>query len=291
MFRMPLSAFLQDESFPFFIQYGIHKEPLYLHSHDNFSELVIVLSGSAEHIVDSERYRIRKGDVFVISDETEHGYTDVRDFRICNIMFRPSFFFTPELDITESAGFQALFVLEPRYSRKSRFSSRLKLDMDAFLQINRMIDQLHQEFTEKSDGWKTILKAEFLKLTVTLSRLYRFEAIPDDAGILQLAGVIAYIQKNYAEPISVSQLARLSNYSERQFIRLFKEAFGCIPMTYITNLRMQKACELLRTTNFSVAEIASRCGYHDNNYFSRIFKKHNGMTPSAYRARVIKNIS
>ena len=72
MFRMPLSAFLQDESFPFFIQYGIHKEPLYLHSHDNFSELVIVLSGSAEHIVDSERYRIRKGDVFVISDETEH---------------------------------------------------------------------------------------------------------------------------------------------------------------------------------------------------------------------------
>ncbi len=241
--------------------------------------------------MDSERYRIRKGDVFVISDETEHGYTDVRDFRICNIMFRPSFFFTPELDITESAGFQALFVLEPRYSRKSRFSSRLKLDMDAFLQINRMIDQLHQEFTEKSDGWKTILKAEFLKLTVTLSRLYRFEAIPDDAGILQLAGVIAYIQKNYAEPISVSQLARLSNYSERQFIRLFKEAFGCIPMTYITNLRMQKACELLRTTNLSIAEIASRCGYHDNNYFSRIFKKHNGMTPSAYRARVIKNIS
>ena len=56
MFRMPLEAFTQDESFPFFIQYGEHEESMYLHGHDAYLELVIVLSGSATHIVDNERY-------------------------------------------------------------------------------------------------------------------------------------------------------------------------------------------------------------------------------------------
>ena len=56
MFRMPLEAFTQDEDFPFFIQYGEHDEPLFLHAHDSYVELVIVLSGSAVHIVDGEKY-------------------------------------------------------------------------------------------------------------------------------------------------------------------------------------------------------------------------------------------
>ncbi|MGN1085707.1 MAG: helix-turn-helix domain-containing protein [Porcipelethomonas sp.] len=283
MIKLPLNIFTQDESFPFFIQYGEHKEDLYMHSHENFSELVIVLSGSAEHIVDNENYRISKGDVFVISDETVHGYANVKDFRICNIMFEPMFFITPELDIAESAGFQALFVLEPHCSRTKHFASRLKLDFNAFIQINHLIEKLYREYTEKQTGWKTMVKSDFLNLAVVLSRLYNVEKITDETGIIKLAEAIAYIEKNYAEPISVSGLARLSNYSERQFIRLFKETLGCIPIDYITNLRMQKARELLKTSSLPIAEIASRCGYNDSNYFSRIFKKHNAETPSEYR--------
>lgn len=288
MIKLPLNIFTQDESFPFFIQYGEHKEDLYIHSHENFSELVIVLNGSAEHIVDNENYRISKGDVFVISDETVHGYTDVKDFRICNIMFDPMFFITPELDIAESAGFQALFVLEPHCSRTKHFASRLKLDFNAFMQINHLIEKLYGEYTEKQTGWKTMVKSDFLNLAVMLSRLYNVEKITDETGIIKLAEAIAYIEKNYAEPISVSGLAKLSNYSERQFIRLFKETLGCIPIDYITNLRMQKARELLKTSSLPITEIASRCGYNDSNYFSRTFKKHNTETPSEYRTNFRK---
>lgn len=284
MIKMPLNIFTQDESFPFFIQYGEHKEDLYVHSHENFSELVIVLYGSAEHIVDNENYRISKGDVFVISDETVHGYTDVKDFRICNIMFDPTFFITPDLDIAESTGFQALFVLEPHCSRTKHFASRLKLDFSAFIQINHLIEKLYQEYTQKQIGWKTMVKSDFLNLAVVLSRLYNVEKITDETGIIKLAGAIACIEKNYAEPISVSSLAKLSNYSERQFVRLFKETFGCIPIDYITNLRMQKARELLKTSSLPIAEIASRCGYQDSNYFSRFFRKLYSETPSEYRA-------
>ena len=193
------------------------------------------------------------------------------------------FFITPELDIAESAGFQALFFLEPHYSRTKHFASRLKLDFNAFIQINHLIEKLYREYTEKQTGWKTMVTSDFLNLAVVLSRLYNVEKITDETGIIKLAEAIAYIEKNYAEPISVSGLARLSNYSDRQFIRLFKETLGCIPIDYITNLRMQKARELLKTSSLPIAEIASRCGYNDSNYFSRIFKKHNAETPSEYR--------
>ena len=56
MFNMKLSFFTENESFPFFIQYGEHSENMGLHGHEDFSELVIVLSGHAEHIVDNERF-------------------------------------------------------------------------------------------------------------------------------------------------------------------------------------------------------------------------------------------
>jgi AraC family L-rhamnose operon transcriptional activator RhaR/AraC family L-rhamnose operon regulatory protein RhaS len=285
MFKMPLCAFTQDETFPFYIQYGEHEEALYMHSHDNFSELVIVLEGSAKHIVDSESYTICKGDVFVIGNETEHGYTDVNNFKICNIMFRNGFINPAELDISESAGFQALFVLEPHFSRNSHFCSRLKLEAENYTDVKNIVQEIYSEYYTHNPGWKTMVKAHFWRLAVTLSRLYSFEALDEKSGVLKLANAVAYIEKNFAESLAVSYLAQLSNYSERQFVRLFKETFGCIPMEYITRLRMQKARELLKMSDLSIAEVASCCGYNDSNYFSRIFKKYNTYTPSEYRGK------
>lgn len=285
MIQFPLSIFTEDEDFPFFIHYGSHEEALCMHSHKDFSELVIVLEGSAEHLVDDESYMISKGDVFVISSNTVHGYNGVENFRICNIMFRPSVIMVPDLDIAGSAGFQALFVLEPQCSRLSRFCSRLKLDINDFIYVSEIIHNIHSEYYEKKSGWKTMVKSDFLKLIVFLSRVYSFDKTEDRTGIVQIAGAVAYIEQNYTNQISVAKLAELSNYSERQFIRLFKKAFSCIPMEYITNLRMQKARELLRMSGLSITEVALRCGYNDSNYFSRIFRKYNSISPKEYRRK------
>ena len=127
MFRMPLEAFTKDEEFPFFIDYGEHSEPLFLHAHDSYIELVIVLSRSAIHIVDGEEYPIRKGSVFVIAEDTEHSYDSPVDFHICNIMFRKKFLDMTAFDIAGTPGFQALFVLEPQRSKTKGFTSCLKL--------------------------------------------------------------------------------------------------------------------------------------------------------------------
>lgn len=283
MFRMPLEAFTQDESFPFFIQFGEHEESMYLHGHDAYLELVIVLSGHAVHVVDGERYAIEKGDVFVIGEETEHGYDDPADFRICNIMFRRRFLDLSALDIAGTPGFQALFVLEPQRSRDTGFTSHLKLLPADQHRIDGMLERLHAEYHGQAPGWQTMVRAEFLRLLVTLSRLYDTSRIGSNAGIVKLAPALAYIEAHFREELAISGLAALSHYSERQFLRLFKEVTGCLPLQYITRLRLQAACVLLKDTDLTVTEIAGRCGYTDSGYFSRLFQREYGVSPRRYR--------
>ena len=275
-----LDTFTGDKDFPFFAQLGGHDEPLYMHTHTDFAELSLITDGRARHVVGEDSYQIEGGDVFVIHERVAHGFEETDKLRLYNIMFDPKLL--PDSDISESAGFKALFA--PEKNARS-FSSHLRLDPRDFELAAHLFRRIYREYSEKRVGWKTAVQGDFLRLTVTLSRLYDFDRVKDSHGMEKIAGAAAFIEQNYSENISVSRLAEMSNYSLRQFIRLFKKAFGCIPTEYIANLRMQKARELLRGKNASITDIALYCGYGDSNYFSRIFRKYNGMTPSEYRAR------
>ncbi|MFR0870610.1 MAG: cupin domain-containing protein [Oscillospiraceae bacterium] len=100
---MKLSYFTNDESFPLFVQFGAHDVPLFVHGHEDFYELVTVLDGSAEHIVDGERSVISKGDVFVIGNGISHGFDNTHGLRVCNIMYRPEMLF-PATWISKDTG-------------------------------------------------------------------------------------------------------------------------------------------------------------------------------------------
>ena len=99
----------------------------------------------------------------------------------------------------------------------------------------------------------------------------------------QLLRSFSYILKHYHEPLSVRELAYRAGYTEARFILLFCRYFGMAPKGYITYLRLNKARTLLRTTALSVCRIAHECGYDDEFYFSRLFRKHCGVSPVAYR--------
>jgi transcriptional regulator GlxA family with amidase domain len=91
------------------------------------------------------------------------------------------------------------------------------------------------------------------------------------------------IQQRALGKLSLSTLAKELQLSPAQLTQKFTLRFGKNPMSYITELRLQKAQALLRETNLTLAGIASRCGYDNEYYLSRIFKRKLGMTPSEYR--------
>lgn len=281
MENMKLSYFTKDESFPFYINYGAHTENMFFHGHEDFFELVVVLSGRAIHRVGEERFEIKKGDVFSLGNGTGHAYEEPEDFRICNIMFRPEALISADFDIKQLPGFHALFLVEPRFTAIKDFRCRLKLNRLTFDRVKELISATIKEYDTETAGRKTMLTANFLRLAVILSRAYdEDESYREITGIAEAA---AYMENNFSEDISVERLVAISHYSQRHFIRLFTEAYGTPPQKYLAAIRMRHACSMLKGTDMNVTEISAQCGFNDPNYFSRIFRKNMGITPLQYR--------
>lgn len=282
MIEFTYDLFSDTPSFPIHLQYGAHEEALYLHTHADFSELVIVLDGKAEHLVGSDHYPIAKGTVFVVGKDTAHGFADTKHLTICNIMFQDTVF-SQIHDMRQIPGFQAMFVLEPHYAQRDHFISKLRLSMDALAETERMIAMLLHEQHEQRPGWQDMVLSTFHAFCIQLSRLY---APQTEDGLLKIADAIAYLEDHFTEDIMLPRLAEQAGYSERQFLRLFREILGTTPNRYLVGLRIAQAKRLLATTALPVGEIAWRCGYDDQNYFARQFKAQTGQTPSIYRMMV-----
>lgn len=95
--------------------------------------------------------------------------------------------------------------------------------------------------------------------------------------------VLAYVARRFDEQIAVPDLAKLAGLSVSQFERRFKAAFQMTPRQYIQRVRANAACEALVATDDSVAQIAADCGYYDQSYFTKQFRRFMGITPLAYR--------
>ncbi len=96
---------------------------------------------------------------------------------------------------------------------------------------------------------------------------------------------LEYIENNVAKDISLNEISEKLNISSYYFSKLFKEETNEGFIEYLTKRRVELAKEMLRDQTKTIKEIGSDCGYSDPNYFSRIFKKATGMTPTEYRER------
>lgn len=97
-----------------------------------------------------------------------------------------------------------------------------------------------------------------------------------------------YIEAHYMEDISLQDAAKLLRYSDAYFCRFFKQNFDKSFIMYLSELRIKKAKELLDDITINVKDIGQRVGYHDSSYFTKVFKRITGVTPSEYRYRIIK---
>jgi AraC-like DNA-binding protein len=101
-----------------------------------------------------------------------------------------------------------------------------------------------------------------------------------------VSNVIHAMRDNIGQRLSVEDMAADNHISVSHFSALFRKATGMAPIDYFISIKMQKACELLHTSDEKVMGIAAQLGYDDPYYFSRIFKKHIGLSPIAYRTNL-----
>jgi len=95
------------------------------------------------------------------------------------------------------------------------------------------------------------------------------------------------IDRDWARPLDLDELARHAGYSRYHFVRSFKAVYGVSPGQYLSHRRVERAQELLRTADLSVTEICAAVGFSSLGSFSSRFRQQVGVTPSEYRRRTL----
>lgn len=152
--------------------------------------------------------------------------------------------------------------------------------------ISRFIDSLEFYFENPVLVNSDILELKIKELILLLIQSKNVDSILELITDLYSAKTVTLkkvIELHLYSNLSIEELARLSNLSLTSFKREFKKEFNDSPANYINAKKLQKARELLSITDMSISEIAYETGFNDPLYFSRIFKKKTGISPSSFR--------
>ena len=119
-----------------------------------------------------------------------------------------------------------------------------------------------------------------------VSNMYESENLIHQSKSRRISKVCRYIEENISHKITLSDAAELVNMSDSAFSHFFKKQTGISFITYINNLRVAKACDMLANTTTSASEICYDCGFNNKSNFIRIFTKRKNMTPIEYRNHI-----
>ena len=100
-----------------------------------------------------------------------------------------------------------------------------------------------------------------------------------------------YIDMHYKEDISLQSVAEEMNYSDAYFCKIFKQCFDKSFIGYLTEYRLERAKQLLADVRINVKDISVNVGYRDSNYFTKVFKRAMGSTPTEYRMEILKQMN
>ncbi len=154
-------------------------------------------------------------------------------------------------------------------------------DPEACLELkDRTMQKLSgmDSFSEKRELVRNTLQ-EFLDLVIERHKSKKYSLVMRVKKILQ---------KDYQENLALDEIAERVHLSSSYLSKIFKEETGMTVIEYLTQIRIKKGKDLLSKDKFSLNEIASRIGFYDASYFSRVFKKKEGKTPGQFKREVLQ---
>ena len=157
------------------------------------------------------------------------------------------------------------------------------------LTYSQLFSQIIRELQMGEIGFEELLSMYLKQIFLLIRRQIKADHTTSSYLLEEVSLARDYFLKHYSEQVSIEDYAASRNMSTCWFIRSFKQITGTTPLQYILSVRIANAQSLLENTDYNVAEIASIVGYENSLYFSRIFKKQNGVSPLDYRKMVRGN--
>ena len=262
------------------------------HSHE-YMQIWYVVSGSCTHIVEGAEYPLRAKNIFVIPPFVEHGLKDERDnFTIICCEF-PAELITGD-NLFDPAGRGLL-----RYTCIESFAAVLSRTRPCHtpgelsrVMLEQLLDEMLAEYDRRAEYYEIILKADVLKLLTLLARDYS-EAMADGGAIVRsysayIDKAVAFIEENFRDKLHIEDAAKAASMSVSYFSYFFRERTGRSFREYVSQRRIE-AAKVILLQGGTAAEAAAGAGFPDTAYFNRVFKKTQGVTPSAYKRNKTRN--
>ncbi len=243
--------------------------------HD-FSEVIFILSGQGKYCIDGVIYHVAEGDLIVIDQGTKH----------------MSLVSHPDNPTTEAMvgfadvkfeGYEENVVPLP-----SGEGPVIHTQGELRQRLFKIFTSMDAENAEPRCGRYYMLKAYLMQILLLLVREqtepvemntgYSFKSVNKKYVVEQ---ILNYFEDHYAEKISMDQIADNTYLSTVYISKIFKSEIGTTPIRHLINIRLEKAKELLeKGWEGSIQEVALAVGYDDAYHFSKLFKKHYGVSPS-----------
>ena len=262
--------------------------PLAEHHHRNRPEainqyvLIYCVDGSGWYSLKGKKYQVRKNQYFILPAGYPHEYgaTDGDEWSIYWVHFQGA-----------HASVYAEGAQEPQEVRIA-INSRINERNNIFEEI---LSTLHFGNDIEDLRYASSLLHYYLA-SLRYLRQYRNTArfldddhsqtLPNDSKRINvIEAAIHYMQENIEHPIYLQDILHYVGYSSTRFSTLFKRQTGYSPISYFNYLKMKYACHMLTTTDLHINQICYKVGLEDSLYFSRLFSKIIGMSPSEYRKK------
>ncbi len=158
----------------------------------------------------------------------------------------------------------------------------------AYDRFDYAIEAMHiKAFDYLLKPWKEEkLKGLISEAIVNIKELSLENSANENLQESQKSAIKKYIKENYKRDISAGDVAGILGYSDVYFSKIFKQLFDDTFINYLTKVRIDKAKVLLKDVSFNIKEVGASVGYTDSNYFTKVFKRSVGMSPSEYRGSV-----
>lgn len=247
--------------------------------------LFYIISGGGSMIIDNERYPIVPGTAVLFTAGTEYVWDiEAVKYYVVNFDYTHSF---SHVRKTFHPIHSVLFK-EEQILDASHFTDAAALEKPFVLQnaavIGQIVAQITTEYCLGGVHADMLLSALLKSAVLTVLRMAEKEESPKENSAAQLIrSIVSYININFDKPLSNEEIAEKFHFNSTYLNRVFKEHMGSSMHAFLVSRRITAAMEMLRSQNRPVMEMAEKCGFQSLHHFTKTFKAHVGMTPTAYR--------
>lgn len=262
-------------------EYGKGVEGLHFH---NYFEVGFCHYGEGELVLGNESYPFMENSIALIPPNFLHTTLSKKG----TVGYWEWFYFDVDKILEMMGSYNQVEISE---IKKILYEQAHYLGEQETIYFRKLLKKIELEEEKKEFLYKEAIKSFAQSFIIELVRLQskQLEMKNTRGGVKWIAEIepaLTYVEKEYANKITIGQLAKICSMSESHFRKIFAEHMNMKPLEFIHFIRMQKACEIMETTSKSMDEIAYSIGFESVSSFNRNFQKLFSITPYQYKKSI-----